>query len=196
LEAEAEAADLQSTYGALPVNADSETVLKCIKGDPPADVLHFAVHGQYDPSGIQDGLVLVDGRALDPMVVKGNTFASPPFVFLNACQVGMGNEVLGDYAGMASAFLYAGAAGVVAPFWSIDDARARRLALHFYQEVFSGTAPADLLRRERASFRADPRPSSSTSPTSSSGTPTCGWPGASGWPRASIRAACQSRRGT
>jgi hypothetical protein len=162
MEAEAEAADLQSSYHALPVNADSETVLRCIKGHPPADVLHFAVHGNYDPSGELDGLVLVDGRTLDPMVVKGNTFQSPVFVFLNACQVGTGDRVLGDYAGMAAAFLYAGAAGVVAPLWSIDDAQARRLALDFYEAVFSGTAPADLLRRERSNFTDDPRPTSST----------------------------------
>lgn len=162
VEAEAEAADLQNAYRALPVNADSETVLKCIKGEPPADVLHFAIHGNYDPSGAQDGLVLVDGRTLDPLVVKGNTFDSPRFVFLNACQVGTGHQVLGDYAGMAAAFLYAGAAGVVAPLWSINDAQARQLALTFYEEAFRGTAPADLLRRERASFGEDPRPSSST----------------------------------
>lgn len=161
-EAEAEAADLQSSYQALPVNADSDAVLKCITGDPPADVLHFSVHGQYDPSGIQDGLVLVDGRTLDPMVVKGSRFESPRFVFLNACQVGQGYEVLGDYAGMAAAFLYAGAAGVVAPLWSIDDALARRLACDFYKAAFEGAAPADLLRTKRADFRVDLHPASST----------------------------------
>jgi CHAT domain len=161
-EAEAEAADLQSSYEALPVNADSDAVLKCITGDPPADVLHFSVHGQYDPSGIQDGLVLVDGRTLDPMVVKGSRFESPRFVFLNACQVGQGYEVLGDYSGMAAAFLYAGAAGVVAPLWSIDDALARQLACDFYKAAFEGAAPADLLRMKRADFRADLHPASST----------------------------------
>ena len=44
-------------------------------GKPPADVLHFAVHGTYAPTGVLEGLILVDGERLDPMVVKGCAFA-------------------------------------------------------------------------------------------------------------------------
>jgi hypothetical protein len=162
VEAEAEASDLESKHGAQAVNAKTAEVLKCIEGDPAADILHFAVHGQYDPTGLQDGLVLADGRALDPFQVKGIKFAGPRFIFLNACQVGMGNEVLGDYAGMAAAFLHQGAAGVVAPLWSINDALARELALEFYDAAFSGTPPAEVLRRKRADFMEDQDPTSST----------------------------------
>ena len=49
----------------------------------------------------------------------------PMFVFLNACQVGAGQRVLGDYAGLATAFLSAGAAGVVAALWNVHDLAAR-----------------------------------------------------------------------
>jgi hypothetical protein len=161
-EAEQEAGDLQKVYGAVPVNADQDNVLQCIKGDPPADILHFSVHGRYDRSGFENGLVLVDGTTLDPIVVRSNRFDPPCFVFLNACQVGMGDEVLGDYAGMAAAFLYAGAAGVIAPLWSIDDVHARQLALDFYAGTFDDVPPAELLRRKRETFKADQRPQSST----------------------------------
>ena len=95
-------------------------------------------------------------------MVKGARLTSGPFVFLNACQVGSGNEVLGDYAGMAASFLYAGAAAVVAPLWSIDDGVARTIAEHFYEQAFAGIAPAEILRSERASFGAG-----ATTPTSS-----------------------------
>ena len=98
-------------------------------------MLHFAVHGTYAPEGVLEGLILVDGERLDPMVVKGCALARAPFVFLNACQVGSSNEVLGDYSGMAEAFLHAGAAAVVAPLWSIDDVAAKELALRFYARV-------------------------------------------------------------
>jgi hypothetical protein len=159
-EAEAEAADLQADYQAVPVNADKDAVMRCIEGDPSADVLHFSVHGKYDPGGIQDGLFLVDGSTLKPLAVRGVTFSSPRFVFLNACQVGSGEEVLGDCAGMAEAFLHAGAAGVLAPLWSINDASARRLARAFYEGAFKGALPAELLREERCRF--DGRQTTST----------------------------------
>jgi CHAT domain-containing protein len=70
--------------------------------------------------------------------------------------------VLGDYAGIAEAFLFAGASGVIAPLWSIDDVIAREIALRFYERALAGEAPADVLRRERAAFRDDPSVVSST----------------------------------
>jgi CHAT domain-containing protein len=85
-----------------------------------------------------------------------------PFVFLNACQVGGGEQILGDYAGLAEAFLFAGASGVVAPLWSIDDRLARELAVRFYERTFEGAGPADVLRRERAAFRSAPDVTSAT----------------------------------
>src|SRR4029079_15217436 len=81
---------------------------------------------------------------------------SAPFVFLNACQVGAGESVLDDYAGLADAFLFAGASAVIAPLWSIDDVIARELALGFYEHALAGEPPAEVLRRERAAFRDDP----------------------------------------
>jgi hypothetical protein len=152
IEAEAEAAAIAQAYGATAVNADSNYVLQCLGGVPPAEALHFAVHGIYDPESVENGIVLTDGLTLDPLQVKGSILGSTPFVFLNACQVGSANRVLGDYGGMAEAFLYAGAAGVVAPLWSIDDVVAREIALRFYEQAFAGTPPAEVLRRERAAF--------------------------------------------
>jgi CHAT domain-containing protein len=153
VDAEEEAELLVQRYQAASVDAVAATVIACLKGTPPADVLHFALHGTYAPEGVLEGLILVDGERLDPMVVKGCSFARAPFVFLNACQVGSGNEVLGDYSGMAEAFLHAGATAVVAPLWSIDDVAAKELALRFYRRVFEeGVAPAAALRDERRAF--------------------------------------------
>ena len=162
IEAEHEAATLSQRYQAVAVEAVTEDVVACLGGTPVAQALHFALHGRYDPSSTKQGLILIDGNPLDPFVVKGARLTSGPFVFLNACQVGSGNEVLGDYAGMAASFLYAGAAAVVAPLWSIDDGVARTIAEHFYEQAFAGIAPAEILRSERASFGAG-----ATTPTSS-----------------------------
>ena len=86
---------------------------------------------------------------LDPAVVKGLDLERQR-AFLNACQVGAGQALLGDYAGMAEAFLYAGACAIVAPLWSIDDKIAHEIALRFYDGVFSGLSPAEALLMRNA----------------------------------------------
>jgi biopolymer transport protein ExbB/TolQ len=150
--AEKEADEMESRWGAAPVNALTPEILNCISGQPSADVLHFAIHGIYDPTSTQNGLIMVDGEALDPATIKGTDFKSPAFVFLNACQVGAGSAILGDYSGIAAAFLDAGASGVIAPLWSIKDTIAKDIALRFYDEVFGGLSAAEFLRRERQTF--------------------------------------------
>ncbi|MEO8267208.1 MAG: CHAT domain-containing protein [Ilumatobacteraceae bacterium] len=150
--AEAEAAALVERYHAIGVDATTDKVVGCLLGNPAAEVLHFSLHGKYDPGSAKQGLVLVDGDVIDPLVVKGGSLAHAPLVFLNACQVGTGQETLGDYAGLAESFLFAGASGVVAPLWSIDDAVASALAERFYTKAFAGEAVAEIVRAERAAF--------------------------------------------
>jgi CHAT domain-containing protein len=75
------------------------------------------------------------------------------FVFLNACQVGAGQRVLGDYAGLATAFLSAGAAGVVVALWNVHDLAARDVAVNFYRDLDADAVPvAAVLRRIRAQY--------------------------------------------
>jgi hypothetical protein len=156
IEAEAEADELVVRYGAQHVDAELDEVIACLHGKPPAELLHFAVHGSYDPEAVEEGLALVDGTFLELMTVRGSTLQRPAFVFLNACQVGSGSKVLGDYAGLAESFLAAGACAVVAPLWSVDDRRARDFVLRFYERVFAGDSPARALRIERLSLGDPP----------------------------------------
>lgn len=161
-EAEAEAEELGARFKAAQINAVTDQVLQCLRGTPPAELLHFAVHGTYDPGGLQDGLMLVDGVTLEPFQVQGVQLSRSPFVFLNACQVGMGNRVLGDSSGMAAAFLVAGASGVVAPLWSVKDTIAREIARSFYEKTAKGMSPAEALREARRSFLPGAAPQSAT----------------------------------
>jgi CHAT domain-containing protein len=160
-EAEAEAEALETTYHAVPVDAQVGPVVECLSRDPSYDVVHFSVHADYGGTAEGAGAVaanprvlLADGTELDEATVRGfEPFAGSPFVFLNACQVGSGNELLGDYAGLAQSFLYAGAAGVVAPLWSVSDTVARELALDFYERAFvPGATAAGVLRGARARY--------------------------------------------
>ncbi len=161
-DAEAEAADLVRVHQATPIDATTVGILDLLRGKPEANVIHFAVHGNYEAEQAMDGLILVDGSALDALAVRGTPLHGHPFVFLNACQVGRGNQLLGDHAGLAAAFLFAGAAGVIAPLWQIDDRIARDIAIRFYERALRGEAPAEILRTERAAFRDTPETTSST----------------------------------
>lgn len=163
--AEAEATDLLHAWaGAQQIEPVLPVVLDLLRGAPAADLLHFALHGQFSES-IRNGLVLIKAGPkgqlmpyyLQPEQVESGRLARAPFVFLNACQVAAGTQVLGNYAGLASAFLKIGAASVVAPLWSIDDTVAHTLALDFYTQALDVPAGeerpvADILREGRARF--------------------------------------------
>ena len=168
--AEEEAAELTRRYpGTAVVEPRFDLVHNCLGGAPPADLLHVALHGQVDVQG-REGLVLLAPRAngtfapefLKPQHVRGIDLARPTFVFLNACQVGQGAEVLGDYAGMAAEFLGAGASGVVAALWNVDDSAAKSFACDFYDAIDSGLGVGEALRRARASYTEDDRGSNAT----------------------------------
>ena len=163
LAAEEEAALLQAQYKAISITAEPVPVFSLLGGTPPADILHFAVHGKYDPLAVGEGIFLISGPPVNPVQIEGSDLSvRKPFVFLNACQVGAASAVLGDYSGTAQAFLAAGASAVVAPLWSVDDKIAQNIAMEFYKEALASAKAAeetgtpvepppvaDLLRRAR-----------------------------------------------
>ncbi|MEO1574111.1 MAG: CHAT domain-containing protein, partial [Pseudomonadota bacterium] len=147
-----EAAELQKRYGAESVEAD-ETLAAWLDSAEGFDLIHFAVHGKSDISGGDGGIVLTNGKMLAPDLIAGLRLKGSPFIFLNACQLGQGEETLADYGGVAAAFLEAGAGGVIAALWNVDDAAARDLALNFYMsgaELKSGASR--FIRDVRARF--------------------------------------------
>jgi len=163
-EAEAEVTKLVAVLapGVAMVQPGLHDVLELLDGTPPADLMHFALHGNFDPAGYQGGLVLLrtDGgtttaQFLQENHVKGKRLRKEPFVYLNACQVATGNSAtFGSYGGLAAAFLTAGARGVLAPLWNIQDGTASALAGEFYQ-LSAGAErlpAAEILRRWRARY--------------------------------------------
>lgn len=165
-EAEREADDLRLAYPPADlVQPLFRDVVRLLEGDPPAEVLHLALHGQVDLDGVDEGLVLLAPTGggkftttyLQAEHVLSATMPTHPFVFLNACQVGAGKQVLGDYAGLAAAFLRAGASAVVAPLWNIEDAVASSVARDFYADAYGPdrVPAAEILRRTRARYAED-----------------------------------------
>ena len=162
--AEAEAAEfLKDNPTTLTIEPRLSDVEACLEGTPPLDLLHVALHGQFDPTHGEDGLVLLepDGDSvkvayLTALAVRGlrENSATTPFVFLNACQVGAADKVLGSFAGFAAAVLRTKACGVVAPLWNIDDKVAAKLSARFYKATLGKDAlpVAEVLRAFRAEF--------------------------------------------
>jgi len=149
-EAEAEADHLVAAYGATPVRAETAAVLACLRGNPEADVVHFAVHGKLDVAGVQDGIIMNDKSALDPLSILGVETGRARLAFVNACQVGQSEQMLGDIAGVVPSLIQIGAQGVIAPLWKVDDTAAREFAERLYSAVFGGRSVPDVLAEERA----------------------------------------------
>ena len=147
----AEAAEIAALFAppAVTVRPSLHDVLGMLRGTPPADVVHVALHGQFDAKGAQEGLVLLGtdqtgaltnrAQFLTPDQVENGRLDAGPFVFLNACQVASDERVLGDYGGFASTLLRIGATGVVAPLWNVDDDIAAQFARDFYAATWTAS---------------------------------------------------------
>ncbi len=169
-EAEQEVRDLAALFGAdaTVVDPTVDAFLDVLGGVPPVDLVHVALHGKYDAQGLQTGLVLLrterDARAgterrvpeiVSDTVVAAYELPRRAFVYLNACQTAAGDDaVFGTYGGLAAAFTKAGAGGVVAPLWNVDDTTASTVAARFYAQTLGPGAPsvAEVLRRIRADY--------------------------------------------
>lgn len=165
--AEEEAAAIAQSYNATSIDATLANIVGLFDIDPPADLLHFSMHGQSAEDSLEDGLVPIDKGFVKSDMITGaierSALKIAPFVFLNACQVGAGSRLLGDYGGMAEAFISGGAAGVVAPLWSIKDDLAKQIAIDFYRATLEEKlAPAEAIRRARANFVSAKNPVSAT----------------------------------
>jgi hypothetical protein len=163
--AKAEAAEVAGLFDppATSVKPEIWVVMDLFRGTPPGDVVHVALHGQYDAQGDQEGIVLLapspaggaTAQFLTPAELENGRLDQAPFVFLNACQVGTDERVLGDYGGFASTLLRIGASAVVAPLWNVRDDVAATFAKSFYAATLSAadTVPlAEAVRALRATY--------------------------------------------
>lgn len=107
-------------------------------GQGGRSLVHFACHGADSPkAGIQ--AVFLDGGvsrltsiAVGQIDGVMTAFQKKPLVFLNACEVGRPAIALVGIGGFAKAFIDLGAAGVIAPLWSVSDTTAFDVAQRFY----------------------------------------------------------------
>ncbi|MBO3746791.1 CHAT domain-containing protein [Streptosporangiaceae bacterium NEAU-GS5] len=130
---------------------------------PSCGLLHIACHASVTrPGGGQPAIWTADRDPLVASRVAAFDLSSVRLVVLSACGSGIttvtggagsvggagdsGSGESGGYAGLVSAFLRAGAAGVVASMWSVSDQATAFLMRRFYAEFLAGAAPAEALR--------------------------------------------------
>lgn len=112
---------------------------------------HVAGHAAWDyrrPAA--SGLRLSAARLTTMEDIRSLRLSAPPrLVFLSACETAL-LDVSGDlnrYSGLATAFLDAGAAGVIGSLWQVEDAATAFLAVRFYDaHIVGGLPPAAALR--------------------------------------------------
>jgi CHAT domain-containing protein/tetratricopeptide (TPR) repeat protein len=129
-----------------------------LQGAASASLLHLATHAGQGPGG--PWLVLSDGRVTAAQIVSERI--GPRLVVLAACASATprGHSIWGT---LAAAFVAAGAEGVVASLWSIDDAATRELVVAFYDEGGAKRPALALARAQRRSIASN-RPVSSWAP--------------------------------
>lgn len=119
-------------------------------------IVHFATHGFIDYqhpqlSGIVLSLVDQDGQPQEGFIRLHDIYnlrLSADLVVLSACNTGLGKDVKGEgLIGLTRGFMYAGAGGVAASLWKVDDDATAELMKHFYEGMFHrGLTPAAALR--------------------------------------------------
>ena len=88
--AEQEADDLVTAYAGQLVDATRPLFYQCLRGEPAGTVLHMALHGKFDPTGLEDGLILADASVVTPWEIQASELARAPFVFTECLSGGAG----------------------------------------------------------------------------------------------------------
>lgn len=122
---------------------------------PNADLIHCAMHGQFQPHNpLFSNLIFHDDAvvALDVFDLR----LQAELVTLSACQtgqttVGGGDEILG----LARAFLYAGASTLLLSHWHIEDTITPRLMDTFYRHIQTGTPIDKALQHAQINIMMD-----------------------------------------
>ncbi|MET0935261.1 MAG: TCAD7 domain-containing protein [Luteibacter sp.] len=174
--AEAEATTLVSEHGALALAATDVSMHSFLSASLErgfekiggVEAAHFAGHGDFDPTRPDAStLFLESGMPIRSTLFRAARYggAQQPLLFLNACMLGIGGELLGDMGGFPGNSLRGGFGGVLGALWEVDDDIARRVALEFWQRALPA-APArgepvgSILRDLRSRFGSpdDPVP--------------------------------------
>jgi CHAT domain-containing protein len=130
-------------------------------------IVHFATHGIINSehpelSGIVLSLFDSEGHSQNGFLRLHDIYnlrLPADLVVLSACSTGLGKEVRGEgLIGLTRGFMYAGASGVIASLWKVDDDATAELMKNFYEAMFQkGMSPAAALRESQLALSQQKR---------------------------------------
>ena len=132
-------------------------------------ILHVVTHGLMDAqhpelSGLVLSLVDANKKPIPGFVSLADIYKlrAPELVVLSACFTAVGKRQDGEgLIGVTRGFMYAGASGVIASLWQVDDRATAELMKHFYANMLKrGLGPAAALRAAQNEIRSQPQWSS------------------------------------
>jgi len=139
--AEREAKEIERVYPKSAVYLKAEaTKPRAVSLSPDYDILHFAVHGEFDQDDpLSSGLLLAAGGKGEGKLKASEIFSlslKADMVVLSACETGLGKVTNGDeIIGLTRAFIYAGAPSVVTTLWKVNDLASYELVQEFYTNL-------------------------------------------------------------
>lgn len=127
--------------------ATSDVLAERVAG---AELVHIAAHGRFRAGNpLFSALRLGDGWLTAASLVDGRFDLHDRVIVLSACVSGRVSASTPRPIGLAWACLNAGAVGVVAALWPIDDRVTVTLMQHFYRAIAAGQHPRQALSRAR-----------------------------------------------
>lgn len=157
--AEGEARDVAAAQGESPVTlllgeaaamafADGATLFSY-------GAIHVASHATVYSDDASRTMLLLAGADDKPLTARDikRLRLEADLVFLSCCEAGDGRDARAAHAGLAQAYLDAGARAVVAPLAAIDDAAARELAVRFHAHWRGSVTVAEALRQAQRELR-------------------------------------------
>ena len=153
--AEQEAQEVAARLGTTYLIGDQATREAVLTRLADATVVHLATHASFDSnSPLDSGIVLADG-VLTAREVLGHCLQADLLV-LSACQTGLAGTLGGDeLAGLAQAFLQAGARSLLVSLWKVNDPVTAALMTAFYDARHAGADKAQALSQAMAHVQAE-----------------------------------------
>lgn len=126
-----------------------------------ARVIHLATHTVIDERPGRGAAVLLAADGSDDGLLYPHEIAAldlgADLAVLAACRTALGSETDGNsLSTLTGAFLAAGANGVVATLWDVEDEVTASFMDQFYWQLGRGIEPAEALRRAKRTFRDRP----------------------------------------
>ena len=162
--AEREAKEIARVYPKSAVYLKTEaTKPRAVSLSPDYDILHFAVHGEFDQNDpLSSGLLLAAGGKGEGKLKASEIFSlnlKAGTVVLSACETGLGKITNGDeIIGLTRAFIYAGAPSVITTLWKVNDRASYELMQEFYTNLKTAKKSEALRQAQLKIMKEFPHP--------------------------------------